>query len=76
MCMQRKRTGHGLKVVKAESNWDANLRVKLTRKTTKEGDIKYGVVVKGRNNIHTKLKTYDNILDAWTLYKQVRALGA
>lgn len=75
MCATRTRK-HSVKVVKAENNKAANLRVKLTRKTTKAGDIRYGVIVKGRNKVHTKLRTYDNILEAWTLYKQVLALGA
>ena len=70
MCKTRK----GLRIVKNDRNDNINAKVSITRKTIKSGDIKYAVVLTGRNGVHTRLKSFDNIMGAWGLYKQMMAV--
>lgn len=76
MCHEAKRILHlrkGLVIVKSENH--KHYRVNLTRKTVVSGATKYGVTItqRGNTNKNIKLDTFDNISDAWNLYKKLRS---
>ena len=68
------KTRNVLRIVKSEDNNNINVIVKLTRKTMLNGAIRYAVVICNHNQVHTRLKSYDNISEAWTLYKKMMAV--
>ena len=64
------RTNKGLDIVKKTVN--GNIEVALTRKTTKNGNIRHAVVVTDtRTGVRTRLKSYLGIAPAFALYKSV-----
>ena len=64
------RTNSGLEIVKKEVN-SLGFTVSLTRKTTKGGNIRHGVVITNPAGRHTRLKSYLGIAPAFALYKQM-----
>lgn len=64
----------GLVIVKSENNGNLKNRVNLTRKTVRDGSVKYGVTLtKLGTHRHTMLNTFNNITDAWAVYKTLRS---
>ena len=69
------KTRSGLEIVKSEMNNNIGVKVSLTRKTTKSGKIRHGVVITNpRSGIHTRLKSFEGIGKAWELYKKMLAV--
>ena len=64
------KTANGTDIIKAEQNAALGYEVALTRKTTKNGVIRHGVIITNlRTGIRTKLKTYTTLAPAFNLYK-------
>lgn len=62
------------KVVKAHENDFIGVRVELTRKTNREGVVKYGVIVYNMTiGTPYRAKTFYTISDAWRTYKAALA---
>ena len=66
------KTHSGLEIVKKDYCKNMRVLVSLTRKTTKNGEIKHGVVITNpRSGARTRLRTFDGIGGAWNLYKTI-----
>lgn len=66
------RTNSGLDIVKKDVNANLGFEVALTRKTTKNGNIRHGVVITNiRTGVRMRLKTYLGIAPAFNLYKSM-----
>ena len=64
------RTNKGLDIVKKANNDNLGYEVALTRKTTKNGNIRHGVVItNNRTGVRTRMKTFLGIAPAFNLYK-------
>ena len=64
------KTAHGTDIIKREENKALGYEVALTRKTTKNGNIRHGVVITNlRTGIRTRLRSYKTIEPAFNLYK-------
>ena len=64
------KTMNGTDIIKKEENRKLGYEVALTRKTTKNGNIRHGVVITNlRTGIRTRMKTYRTIAPAFNLYK-------
>ena len=62
-------------VVKTQVTTNRGVRVFLTRKTCEDGQNRYAVVIRNRGTgLHTRLKTYNRIVDAWGLYKAIATM--
>ena len=68
--MNMERTNSGLEIVKKGTN-SLGVEVSLTRKTTKGGNIRHGVVLTNHYGMHTRLKSFLGIAPAFALYKQM-----
>ena len=61
----------GLEIIKTEVN-NIGVEVALTRKTTKNGNIRHGVVITNpRTGVHMRLKSFLGIAPAFALYKSM-----
>lgn len=68
--MKFERTSNGTEIVKKDVNTALGYEVSLTRRTTKKGNIRHGVVITNlRTGIRTRMKTYTTIAPAFNLYK-------
>ena len=64
------RTNKGLDIVKTTDSTVNGRRVILTRKTTKSGEIRHGVVLESkRSGRHQKIGSFAGIAPAWKVYK-------
>lgn len=64
------KTSKGLEIVKKETNAALGYEVALTRKTTRNGNIRHAVVITNlRSGVRTRLKSYLGIAPAFALYK-------
>ena len=64
------KTTTGLEIVKRETNDALGYEVALTRKTTKNGNIRHAVVITNiRTGVRTRIKSYIGIAPAFALYK-------
>ena len=60
----------GTEIIKKDTNHSLGYEVALTRRTTKNGNIRHGVVITNkRTGIRTRMKTYLGIAPAFKLYK-------
>ena len=67
-----KKTQSGLVIVKEAYCRNLKAIVALTMKQTKDGNIKHGVVITNpRSGARTRLRTFEGISGAWTLYKTI-----
>ncbi len=66
------KTVHGTEIIKREENTAFGYEVALTRKTTKGGNVRHGVVITNlHTGIRTRLKTYRTLAPAFNLYKSM-----
>ena len=64
-----KTTDSGLVILKEARSTIHGQKVLLTRKTTKGGNIRHGVILESRDGRrHQKIGTFKGIKDAWKLY--------
>lgn len=64
------KTANGTEIIRKENNAGLGYEVALTRRTTKNGNIRHGVVItNARTGIRTRLKTFLGIGPAFKLYK-------
>lgn len=64
------KTAHGTDIIRKEENTNLGYEVALTRKTTKGGNIRHGVVITNlRTGVRTRMKTFTSIAPAFNLYK-------
>lgn len=69
-----KTTRDGARILKREINKNVGMKVVITSKTLKSGEVRYAVVIrKGRHGRHICLRTFDNVQAAWNTYKALRA---
>ena len=67
-----KMTNSGLEIVRTADSTVKHRVVSLTRKTMKNGKIRYGVVLTSkRSGRHIKIGTFDGIAPAWNVYKSL-----
>ena len=64
-------TNKGLEIIKSADSTVHGCKVILTRKTTKAGNIRHGVVLESKRNnrLHTKIGTFDGIAPAFRAFK-------
>ena len=65
------KTFNGTEIIKSGKNEASGYEVFLTRRTTKNGNIRHGVVIKPSLGRYTKIKSYLGIGQAFTLYKNM-----
>lgn len=66
------KTANGTDIIRKERNAALGYEVALTRKTTKNGNIRHAVVITNlRTGIRTRLKSFLGIAPAWKLYKSM-----
>ena len=66
------KTAHGTDIIRKADNKTIGYEVALTRKTTKNGNIRHGVVITNiRTGVRTRMKTYLGIAPAFALYKNM-----
>ena len=64
------KTLNGTEIIKKDVNHGLGYEVALTRRTTKSGNIRHGVVITNqRTGIRTRMKSYLGLAPAFKLYK-------
>lgn len=65
------KTFNGTEIIKSGKNEVNGYEVFLTRRTTKNGNIRHGVVIKPHLGRYTRIKSYLGIEPAFNLYKNM-----
>lgn len=64
-----KKTNTGLEIIQSADSTVKGRRVILTRKTTKTGEIRHGVVLETRHGRHQKIGSFAGLAPAFRVYK-------
>lgn len=65
------KTFNGTEIIKKATNAANGYEVILTRRTTKNGNIRHGVVIKPHMGRYTRIKSFIGIAPAFNLYKNM-----
>ena len=65
------KTMNGTEIITKATNTANGYEVFLTRRTTKSGNIRHGVVIKPHMGRYTRLKSFLGIAPAFNLYKNM-----